>query len=139
MKCTPTSNPKIFLKLRVYKESPQAPIPDPSQPPLFFQHEFLLYIILFYSALSRTNQDSLSSHPQATKAGIFYVDYSILSVAELTLADHWDSKKIEKEKKGIVNSRARREASKYRKCRRKDTSSNNLSMFLLDFFLVLVI
>jgi hypothetical protein len=101
MKCTPTSNPKIFLKLRVYKESPQAPIPDPSQPPLFFQHEFLLYIILFYSALSRTNQDSLSSHPQATKAGIFYVDYSILSVAELTLADHWDSKKIEKKKKEV--------------------------------------
>lgn len=98
MKCTPTSNPKIFLKLRVYKESPQAPIPDPSQPPLFL-HEFLLYIILFYSALSRTNQDSLSSHPQATKAGIFSLDYSILSVAELTLADHWDSKKIEKKKR----------------------------------------
>jgi hypothetical protein len=29
---------------------------------------------------------------------------------------------------------ARREASKYRNCRRKDISSNNLSMFLLDFF-----
>ena len=76
----------------------------------FFSHEFLLYIILFYSALSRTNQDSLSSHPQATKAGIFSLDYSILSVAELTLADHWDSKKIEKKRE--LYSRTRREASK---------------------------
>ena len=91
--------PKDLPQTQSLQRITPSPYPRSLATTAFFTHKFLLHIILFYSALSRTNQDPLSSHPQATKAGIFYVDYSILSVAELTLADHWDSKKIEKKKR----------------------------------------